>query len=128
MPPKPPPSPKRSTQKQNTVKQAGVVAAKHATLSNPRPHPEHDPNAPDLIAFAAVEFICFEFDPTITVKLVRRGEGKGEITLTWKTENGNVSAESYQLQEGAITGGQMEASLDLSSRQPRVVDREHDAR
>ena len=63
MPPKPPPSPKRSTKKQNSFKQAGVVAAKHATLSNPRPHPEHDPNAPDLIAFAAVEFICFEFDP-----------------------------------------------------------------
>ena len=101
--------------KRTSFKVRKEEATKHMTVSNPRPKLQIDPHAADLIAFAGVEFICFEYDPTITVNLVRRGEGKGEITLTWKTENGNVSAESYQLQEGAITfaEGQMEASLDL---------------
>ena len=113
MPPKPPSE--RTLKKRTSFKMGGAMATKHMHLSNPRPKLEIDPNAADLIAFAGVEFICFEYDPTITVHLVRRGTGSGEISLTWKTENGNVDAASYELQTGAITfkEGQMAASLEL---------------
>ena len=101
--------------KRTSFKVRKEEATKHMTVSNPRPKLQIDPHAADLIAFAGVEFICFEYDPTITVNLVRRGTGHGEISLTWTTENGNVSAESYELQTGSITfqEGQMAASLDL---------------
>ena len=101
--------------KRTSFKVRKEEATKHMTVSNPRPKLQIDPHAADLIAFAGVEFICFEYDPTITVHLVRRGTGSGEISLTWKTENGNVDAASYELQTGAITfeKGQMTASLEL---------------
>ena len=120
----PPPAPKKEmserapagTKKKTSLKLVGAEdAGGDVKVVNPRTHDPVDPNAPDLIGFAGVEFVCMEGCPGLEVSVVRRGNGREKITLTWKTENGNVGKESYQDQTGEITfeSGVFTGSLKL---------------
>ena len=56
----------------------------------------------DVMAFKSVENYCFEEDPTITIGVVRRGSGEGEISAKWHLENVNVLEESFKEQTGTV--------------------------
>ena len=69
----------------------------------------------DLIAFAQVEYLCYESDPSIEIGLVRRGTGKGVVTVDWATENQSVMDESYEDFSGTVefADGQFTQSIAL---------------
>ena len=110
-PPAPPPKKEMAprapagTKHKTSLKLVGAEAGSgDVKVINPRKHDPIDPNAPDLIGFASVEFVCMEgAEGGLVVSVVRRGNGKEKITLTWKTENGNVSKDSYDDQSGELT-------------------------
>ena len=98
--------------KRTSFKVRKEEATKHMTVSNPRPKLQIDPHAADLIAFAGVEFICFEYDPTITVNLVRRDLPRGTAILYYN--------EAYPvLQEGVC---QAASGQRAKLHYPRVPD------
>jgi len=72
-------------------------------------------DATDLVAFAAVEYICSESEPEVELTVARRGPGTQALTIAWTSDNGTIGEGSYHYQEGTITfePGQMKTPLML---------------
>ena len=56
-----------------------------------------------LVAFSAMEHICFEDQAHVILKLERRGNPSLRCVVPWRTENVNVSQVAYKDQSGIIT-------------------------
>lgn len=85
-----------------TQKFQALLEEEMPVLVNPRPQAAAT-DSTDVIAFGSVENYCYEADPHVEIRLVRRGTGRGVITVNWSLENVNVIQESYFDQSGTVT-------------------------
>ena len=49
-----------------------------------------------------MEHHCTEHDKAVSVKLLRRGSGRGEIRVNWRTENVNTLPGSFKKRTGTV--------------------------
>jgi len=80
-----------------------------------RPSEIADPAAPDLVAFGAVEFACWEYDASIAVTVSRRGGLAERTTVRWATSNKSMHPDSYEAQGGHVVFevGERSATITL---------------
>lgn len=73
---------------------------KRAPNAAPDPPPSLDDK--DLVAWSAVEYGVWEYDPAVTLCVTRRGHGRTSVSVDYMTKNKSCGAETYEEQQGTV--------------------------